>query len=782
MALSCVIGMALGGIAMGFRFWLVLGACLSSIATAHAAIYTVGIDSACTHSSITAAAADAEAHPGADTIHVAFTHLPDADYKQQAITISATQELDIIGGFADCSQAASSGGRVIVDGTGAPAAPVFRILVDTGGLVRLSYLTIQHGDTNGSGKGGGIYFKGNGVLQLDHCAVAQNVAGYGGGIYAEGVASASKLVIGEDVAIVGNTASVDGGGVVNDGAAMTMTAPDSYIANNHAPNGQGGGLFVRADDRNASTFLGSSGYGSLGAIYANNAQVGGGVSVLATDYAATLNLFSTDPARPGRIKGNAASVQGGGIYLGNTSGLLPDASLKAWYAYLEDNVAPSGAAIYVAAPQGAVYFNVPAQRPAGSIDCPVGKPCGSISGNAAIDDASQPVGAIVDLAIGGVARFSRVAFAGNAGWNVLRSPPFHAGGLEMRHVAITGNTLSGSVVAAADSQGADGFVDMEDTTIADNTIGGAFTVLQLSNAVGFNKLHRSIIWQPGKITLFVAGAGSAVLDLLDDMVSERHSVDPDGTASVVEQDPRFVDSEHGDYSLRAGSPAIDAAAGLANDGQDLFSNPRDVDLPIVANVHGKRDLGAIERQTLQPLVLNADFDADLRLWRVAANDVTTWDGTRNASGAAGSGSAHVSQTGTSIGSQVKGLVQCVHLPGPGTYALNGWGHGTGTQVTGGDIAELYWEYRKSGGESCTGLAPDTTGTKVLSNGNSWSRPSTPAYIEVSAQDWTDTSSIAVTLVAEEGGSGGPPTNAWFDGITLGVAGDDTIFANGFDSP
>jgi hypothetical protein len=32
----------------------------------------------------------------------------------------------------------------------------------------------------------------------------------------------------------------------------------------------------------------------------------------------------------------------------------------------------------------------------------------------------------------------------------------------------------------------------------------------------------------------------------------------------------------------------------------------------------------------------------------------------------------------------------------------------------------------------------------------------------------------------ENGAGGSPTNAWFDGITLHIDGDDKIFGNGFD--
>jgi predicted outer membrane repeat protein len=745
---------------------------------AHASVYTVGGDANCRYTSIAEAVTAAETNPGADTIHIASNR----DYGQQAIAFSTAQQLDLVGGFADCSQSASDGSHADIAGSG--LQPVFRITIDTGGLVRLSYLTIRGGNAQDNGKGGGIYFKGNGTLELHHATVTQNFAGFGGGIYAEGAGTATELVIGEDVAIVGNTARYDGGGVVNDGATMTMTAPDSYIASNQAQGGPpplgefgyGGGLLVKADDRKAYTYLGSSGLGTLGAIYLNKALFGGGVAVLATDNMAELDVFSTDPARPTRIKGNTATYLGGGVYLGSSVGDLPVAALKVWYAYFEDNIATEGAAVRVVTPLGTVFFNDPAQRPAGSIDCPVGKPCGGINGNLGENDASQLSGGIVQIIGGVAARFHRMEFRGNTGANVFYGSSNSNVGLQMRHVAITGNTTSLALISTIDDRGLDGFVDIEDTTIAGNAIGNN-KVLQVSNAGGFNKLYRSIIWQPGMTTLQNDGPP---LDLLDDMVSERASVDSNGTASVVEQDPRFVDPAHGDFSLRAGSPAVDFAASVANDGQDLYSNSRDVDLPIAANVHGKRDLGAIERQTLQPLVLDSDFDVDLRLWSVATAGITTWDATRNASGAAGSGSAHM--TLPNAGSGVGGLVQCVHLPGPGVYALNGWGHGTGTTVTAGDLAELYWEYQKNGGENCTGGAPNAAGTKILSNGNSWSKPATPAYIEVTAQDWTYTSSIAVTLVAVENGASGAPTNAWFDGITLGVEGDDTIFANGFDPP
>ena len=745
-----------------------LFASILTFATAHAAVYTVGPDSACNFTTITDAAAAAEAHPGADTINIAFINGDSSNaYPQQAITISATQELDIVGGFTDCSQAASSGTHVVIDGAGGASEPVFRINVDTGGIVRLSYLTIQHGDEDGSGKGGGIYFKGNGILELNHVAITNNIASYGGGIYAEGTGDQTELVIGTDVAIVGNTARNDGGGVVNDGTEMTMTQPDSYIANNHAPNGYGGGLYVRGDDRKAYTYLGTTGFGTLGPIYLNNAARGGGVAVHGGDHLAALHMFTTDNARPMRIKSNTASIEGGGIHLGPASGAT---ELWAWGFSIEDNVAPHGAAIFDGAESNTLAFNDANFRPLGSIDCPIGTPCGSIVGNVSEDDAAQLTGGIVEAIHFDALNINRTIVEGNTGKYVFDgdSSVF----LRLQNTAVVGNTVSDSLIVAEDEGG---YPRFENATIAGNSI-GAPVVLRLGNN-GHGTLHRSIIWQPGKTTLDLSGDP---LDLIDDMVSERASVDGGNGPNVIQQDPRFVDPEHGDYSLRAGSPAVNRTTSVAGDTNDLFSNARDVKLPIVQNT-GLRDLGAIERPALQPLVLNSDFDADLRLWNVANPGVTTWDLTNNKSGPAGSGSAHITLPNASTGTQVGGIVQCVHIPGPGTYALNGFGHGTGTMFTGGDMAILYWEYRKNGGESCTAGAPDMADQATISNSNSWTKPATPAYIQVMHQDWTFTSSIAVTLVAREFGSGAP-TNAWFDGITLGIAGDDTIFANGFDIP
>ncbi len=453
------------------KFGFALFASILTSAIAHAAVFTVGTDGACTHNTIESAAAAAEASPGADTIRVAFVS-GNPTYFQQAITISASQELDIVGGYTDCSQAQSSGSHIILDGGG--AGPVFHITVNSGGYVRLGYFTIQNGVVNSSGKGGGIYFTGEGGLQLDHMSIVQNTAGSGGGIYADGTGSgAGRLVIGTDVAIVNNNALGNGGGVAVSNMDMTMIQANSYIANNHAPSGKGGGIYFIGGQTNR-LFLGSSGFGNAGAIYLNNAKQGGGVAVQGyfPSSGAELHLFTTDSARPVRIKGNTASDKGGGIYFADN---YTQYSLWAWNAWIEDNIAPHGAAIFGVQLADAIAFNDPSHRPAGSVDCPVGSPCGGIVGNAAVDESSQPTGGIVEANYDANWNFNRITISGNTGRSVLTDD--HKLNFLAHNVAITGNTVTGSVIST-DNDNDD--VELSDVTIAGNAIGDS-TVLRFGN-------------------------------------------------------------------------------------------------------------------------------------------------------------------------------------------------------------------------------------------------------------------------------------------------------------
>lgn len=777
---------------MPFRCGFALVVPILLVPSARAAAYAVGADAACTHTTIAAALAAAESHPNADTIRIASNQA----YPAQAISFSTAQEVERVGGSADCSQAANGGNHTTLDGSGGAAEPVLRITANTGARITLSYLTIRGGDEEGAGKGGGIYFRGNGSLVLHHATLAQNLAGLGRGIYAEGTGTDAELIFGRNVQIVANTARYNGGGVFNDGVEMTMIEPDSYVAANQAQGvfvpqlnryvgGLGGGIAVLGDAHSAYTYLGSSGLGSNGAVYLNKARHGGGVALIGRgERAAQLHLFTTDPVRPARISDNEAIVSGGGVYLeGIDEGPgLPNGSpaLKAWRAFIQHNIAPRGAAFELATivnvGDSGAFFNVPSQRPVGALDCPPAAPCGGIVGNAAYDDTGAPVGSIIEAGKLGVVQMRHMTVEGNVGKFLYHSrTENYAVFFDTRHVAITGNTTTSHLFYSEMDESVAQF-HFDDTTIAGNSI-GADTLLRIrSFDVNPSRLRRSIVWQPGKTIL---QNGGSPLEYLSNIVSERGSLAGAGS-DVILRDPRFVDPAHGDYSLRAASPAVDAAAAVANDARDLHSRPRDRVLgATVAAVFGPRDIGALERQSLYPLVLNGDFNADLRLWQSVTPGTAAFDATQNAIGAAGSGSVKVTRTGLAQGQRAYGLAQCMHLPRAGVYALMGSSY-TGPVAALADQPVLEWEFRRSGGEVCNAGPPDRTGSLALARSSVW-RGSVQELIAVAAGEWTSDSSIVVRqAVAETSPAVNSTTTAWFDGITLDLV-SDTIFRDGFDS-
>lgn len=199
----------------------------------------------------------------------------------------------------------------------------------------------------------------------------------------------------------------------------------------------------------------------------------------------------------------------------------------------------------------------------------------------------------------------------------------------------------------------------------------------------------------------------------------------------------------------------------------MDGQPRSIDLPIVANRNGAFDLGAYERQTLVPLVLNGDFDIDANLWSPTGTGSTIWTADANAAGGPSSGSVFVSGTPFTAA----GISQCIHLPGPARYALTGWGR----NAVDTNSTSLRWSFRRNGGENCKDGPPQRTGDLILSDVTKWGRPA-PFPVDVGPAEWTDNSSITIELVV----SGRDP-RGWFDGITLDAANlDDRIFANGFD--
>ena len=660
--------------------------------------------------------------------------------------------------------------------------------------MRLRLLTISGGDEDGSGRGGGIYFRGNGVLEVRDSIITANLAGNGGGIYAEGTGSDAELIVGSNVLISNNTARFNGGGIVADQLEMSMLEPGSILLGNDAlgvggSGGYGGGLYVRTADRASVARLGS-GLASTGVVRGNTATYGGGIAVGGDptgDGFASLLVYATQPGQPARVIDNFASAAGGGIHVrAEDSALGGSVFPQALFfnATLEDNVAPKGAAAQVQGSDTVVLveefsqfiFNL-GPWPPGAVGCDPGVPCGRIARNISRDINSLPTaGATLNaefdarIQIGSLS--GGVAIEDNRGGYLIRSEnddDFTP--TELRNGLIRGNTLSQGLIRVRG--GSNLFV--LDSTIAGNVLENPASPLVSAQGMDV-ALRRSILWQPGNATLSRSGGTVA----LDNLIASEVASLVGGGLDVILVEPRFIDPARGDFRLRAASPAVDFATPIAGDDRDLIGLPRDQDLPVKIDNGGVRDIGAFERQDLLPLVLNADFDfSDLRLW---TRFTGAWDGSQNVVGSSGSGSWSYSATGLNVPRVELGR-QCIHLPGPATYRLNGRGKGGGGTIATRDFAVLAWEYRRTGSEACNAGTPDASGELTVGAGTNWGTAGTATLIDVPPGDWTSSSSITITLVAVDGGVTSPRSiSAFFDGIVLEVAGGDALFGDGFECP
>jgi hypothetical protein len=772
------------------------------LAPVHAATYTVGTTGGCSHANLQTAVNTAQATPGADTIRINIE-----TFTAQEVLINTAQELNIIGGFADCSASAPSGSsRAILDGTGGNGHAVMRIFVPTGGVVRLSRLIIRKGDNPASDHGGGVYYEGNGLLDIRNSALTLNNAGYGAGLYARGTGDTAKVVFGPDTLVFNNVARRSGGGVYVEGATFHMQDPGSAIFGNAAlgevvggtvDGGYGGGLVVLAKNRSATAHIGA-GLGSVGVIYNNEARFGGGVALVGHDRSdeglnSILRVHSANAGQPASIRNNVASDLGGGIYLKSRHSIFVatavtiTAHADLWNAELKGNSAPAGAAIYSDGDdlRAEVSFNMRTNAPAG-FACPANQFCGGLLDNVAqTPDGTPTDGAVIHMVREGSLFLGSgfvdqellggLTIEGNRGGRLI-----HAGDgqeVSLANILVSDNQVSRPLIHV---EGGESNLSLADLTFVGNVIASGQPVLQLGD--GDLELRRSVLWQPGSTSLTCSGCSKTFERVI---TSERTSLDGGNGTQVVVADPRFVDPDFGDYRLRAGSPAVDYVPAIGGDDRDTLGLARDVDLPIKLGAFGGvRDIGAFERQGLQPLVQNSDMNTDVRLWTPLNGATITHDATMNASGDTGSGALRVLKTNATRGVPVRYARQCIHLPGPGRYLLNGFGRTepSGLFIGTLDSAELRWELSHDGGETCTSGTHAALGMLALSSAG-WIRPANPAVIDVSPADWTAQSSLMVVLVITDNSvaPNAATASGWFDGITLEVAAPEgTVFRDGFE--
>lgn len=758
---------------------------------ATAATFSVGPGATCTHNNLQAALDAAANSPGPDIVKI----VRSATWTGIQASTQTDQDVDILGGFLACTSPTPDG-KTTLSGAGGQARPV--ITLRGNGRYRLRNLVIRDGDQAGDDNGGGIHFVGGGIVEISDSEIVENSAEDGGGIYAQGTTTLAELIIGANVTIGNNTARRHGGGVAAHNLEMSMYAPGSMLFMNTAGQ-RGGGLFLASGDFTAHAYIGSSGVLDLGVIFGNQAVIGGGIAVVGGENSgrlAQVQVFSTNPAVPVRIRENFASQRGGGIDLqpdGDVWDGHAEAVAQLRNADLFQNTAPVGAAIHLAhdnhgiggknAVGGLVYFNQPhPTRPLhpAAAACPFGAPCGYIRHNT----TNNITGAVVHFSEQAGFHGSRIAIEGNSGGWLMYLSGEEWTRLSLDNSLIAGNTVQHALIR--DDQNRNSvfaMVQLHYLTITDNTI-GANGVLSINEDM---ILTRSLINQRDKRLIATdVGATGGTHDI-QYVIANGVSLPLGATLS----NPRFVDPANGNYLPRAGSRAVDFAPPLAGFTQDLHSHTRTIDLAVNGNEHGASDAGALEREYLQPIVLNSDFDTDLAHWNLLAP--SDRDPSQNITGSAGSGSLR----GTLAIDQARVAVrqQCVHLPGPGLYALTAHGKVTAAPpFAAPNRVWLDWELRHlpPGIDGCDNGMPDLAGALLLASGNAWAMPAAPVEIAVPEALWTVNTALTIRTAIQNGspvapggmtqGTGSGPTG-WFDGITLAIAqpGPD-LFADGFESP
>ena len=208
----------------------------------------------------------------------------------------------------------NGGGVITVNGNN--ASRVFGVY----GLVTLTGLTINGGNTGDGGQGGGIYNYG-GTLTVSNSTLSGNSASQGSGIYNGGTLLVSNSTVSANT-IDPNPGFVVGGAIFNEG---TLTVSNSTFSGNADVIGDAGGIY---NDTNAastvigSTFSGNSASQYGGVIYSqgslsvsnstffgNTGLIGGGIA----NYDGTLTVSNST------FSGNI-SPNGGGI--ANLSGTV----------------------------------------------------------------------------------------------------------------------------------------------------------------------------------------------------------------------------------------------------------------------------------------------------------------------------------------------------------------------------------------------------------------------------------------------------------------------------
>ncbi len=483
----------------------------------------------------------------------------------------------------------AAGDDVVVDAFGTGAA----FTVDAaGGSVTFEGLTIQNGANPGS-NGAAINVLASGGLIARDCIFRDNTAQAGGAIYS----TVSSTVL-ENCTFSGNSTTMFGGAIRTAGTpSQSVTITGCTFTNNHALGGNGGAI----DHAGSGAALNIS-----GTLFSMNTctTTGGAVFCTSSD---SVTLDGCDFFD--NTAGGIASEDTGGAFFTSTTGILVrDCDF-------ERNICPgSGGALRFSNSTGTLIDNRFVQNVSSS-----GGAFQVVGASAAADvfncvfDANSARGEGSDDQDGGA-----IICNGDAFLAVYNS-------LFVDNTAATG----GAIIVRESSD-----IVVYNSTFAGNdadTFGGAIRRLDPGSSTNINSsIFSGNLPTPQQVTIGNVGNTSVNYSLIDGGFANINE------NAVIDADPMFVDAAGGDYSLMAGSPAIDAGSSARYVGgplSDLAGNDRGQDDPDTTDtgeviIGAVIDMGAYEfnnNSGIPDCPADQNFDGML-----SPTDFSAWIGNYNA--------------------------------------------------------------------------------------------------------------------------------------------------------
>jgi len=489
---------------------------------------------------------------GIDNSNEISLHITNEQIFRENLSITGASDLSIVGGFDSCTDAENGtpgvNGYTVIsgdlddDGTGDDSV----LQIEGGGNISLRNLQITEGVRGFSPlghNGGGISaLNYDGQLTLTDMLVSNNTGYAGGGVSING--SNTQLRVNDNVLILGNEATLNGGGLWCRGSSevtFTEAAVNSGISVNTASL-DGGGVYLMQD----CAFNMSQGrYLPLDVDFrgiANNRanRNGGGVYLSS---GAQLALVGTSTSVV-NVSDNRADFDeqdggdGGGIYATGT-----DTLVSASNAYIGNNAAVLGGGIRLG--EEAVMFMARTTQ-----TCWNPKHCNLISFNAA-----GAAGAI---------------YAENQSGYLITGAVFEDNRAQIATMTFVNSesigVLGSSVISHNGRGGINGFADLalmgvDDggimriafNTITDNDVQTAVISTGDTQAVQL-ELVGNIIDNPAN--------GIPVANLANNTVATSrcmilHELNSLNGVDLTSEDPLFVDPVTRDYHLQGDSPAID---------------------------------------------------------------------------------------------------------------------------------------------------------------------------------------------------------------------------------